>query len=92
MPFGGAMAMIAGGRSQFDCALGSAIRPGERQRSLVPLKLASGWVVAYPRGGEGCARDKPGKTKLHGILLGAALLRSNLVCKEDRIDLDQSIS
>jgi hypothetical protein len=73
------MAMIAGGRSQFDCALGSAIRPASGNAPLVPLKLARGWVVAYPRGGEGCARDKPGKTKLHGILLGAALLPSNLV-------------
>ena len=58
------------------CAKGSPVGLGER----------------CPGARAEAAIAKPRNTKLHSVLLGAALLRSNLVYQVDRIDLDQSIS
>ena len=65
MRFGGVMAMIAGGRSQFDCALGQA---GERQLPLVSLQRPRGRGGGVPAGALDDL-EHVGKRKHHRVIL-----------------------
>jgi hypothetical protein len=81
------MAMIAGGRSQFDCALGSAIRPARGNAPLVPLKL---WWRTRAAAKAALAIN----LEKRNFMASSSVPRSYgaiWFSKEDRIDLDQSI-
>ena len=86
------MAMIAGGRSQFDCALGSAIRPASGNAPLVPLKLArGGWWRTRAAAKAALAIN----LEKRNFMASSSVPRSYgaiWFSKEYRIDLDQSIS